>query len=62
MLFKENTEFKEIIDELHRGIGKFLGGINKDSWNSISGIRGIVKQIEENKPINFYQHSIMEDS
>jgi hypothetical protein len=42
MLEKENTQFKEIIDELHRGIGRMVGGISKENWRSISGIREII--------------------
>lgn len=62
MLEKENNQFKEIIDELHRRLGKMVGGINKENWRTISGVREIIKRIEESKPISYTHHSIIEDS
>jgi len=42
MLERENNQFKEIIDELHRGFVKIVGGINKENWRSVSGVRDII--------------------
>ena len=42
MLEKENTQYKEIIDELHRGFGRMVRGISKENWRSVSGVREII--------------------
>ena len=42
VLDKENTQFKEIIDEMHRGLGRIVGGIKKENWRSVSGVREII--------------------
>jgi hypothetical protein len=42
MLEKENNQFKEIIDELHRRLGRMVGGINKENWRTVSGVREII--------------------
>jgi hypothetical protein len=47
MLEKENTQFKEIIEELQRGFGRIVGVITKENWRSIAGVREIIKKIEE---------------
>jgi hypothetical protein len=47
MLDKENTQFKEIIDELHRGFGWIVSGITKEKWRSVAGVREIINKIEE---------------
>ena len=42
VLDKENTQFKEIIDEMQRGLGRIVGGIKKENWRSVSGVREII--------------------
>ncbi len=46
---KENSQWLEVIEEMHRGVSRMVKGISKESCRTIAGVRGIIQRIEELK-------------